>query len=139
MTTRRPIVAIQAVVVGVLVVVVFLTLLRPEDRGRLFGIRGPGPEKQQMRDGPWSDDRGQPGRVGELGRADIRGRRDEHPPTGQALATPPAVATPSRLEASPPLSTIEDSVAARSATGAPSDDQYLDSITRLISQLDPNG
>ena len=58
MTIGRPaIIAAQAIVVGVLVVVVYLTLLRPEDEGTLSGVDAPGGTQITQQPVPGADRR----------------------------------------------------------------------------------
>jgi hypothetical protein len=58
MTVGRPaIIAVQAIVVGVLVVVVYLTLLRPEDEGTLSGVDAPGGTQITQQPVPGADRR----------------------------------------------------------------------------------
>ena len=58
MSIGRPaIIAAQAIVVGVLVVVVYLTLLRPEDEGTLSGVDAPGGTQITQQPVPGADRR----------------------------------------------------------------------------------
>ena len=131
MSTRSRIVAAQAVLVGVLLVVVFVTLLKPEGHSSLVGVHGPAmPTTEGVTGTPGSDPDGDGDRRGGGG-----GKPGGEPPgagsgaiaggsTGTAAA-PGAIAPRSRGPRR-----------RRKATeGSPADQQYADTLARLNAAL----
>lgn len=133
MTRRQSrIVAAQAVVVGVLMVVVFLTLLRPEEKGPLFGVDKPslpgvgaGPNPAYAPDhhaeGPRAGDRTTTG-----GGAPPTAEGGVNPSGSSAGAILPAPST-----TPPPAQPSPGDGNGESPTG----DQYDDTLTRLVARL----
>lgn len=123
--------AAQAVVVGVLMVVVFLTLLRPEGNGPLFGVGVPREPDHAALPSPGSyhaarDHRhgGRPGSGPRPGTVDTGAA----PVAGETTTAGPA--------------TVGGAAPAPSANGgdgggqgSPTDDQYTDTLTRLAALL----
>jgi hypothetical protein len=126
---RSRIVAAQAVVVGVLMVVVFLTLLRPDSSGPLIGVSSPGEPEHVVqhpadhRDGANRDH----GEGGAGGRAVEPGQIQGGAP-GTVLVPVPGAAEGSvpGAEAAPDGAPDGQS---------PTDDQYSDTLTRLTARL----
>ena len=73
---RSRIVALQAIVVGVLAVIVVVTLLKPEDSGPLFGVTTPGPESALPSPGAYVPRTGEHGGPNGPGNARVNGRRN---------------------------------------------------------------
>lgn len=118
--------AAQAVVVGALLIVVSLTLLRPEDGNPLFDVVAPGASEISIGTANrWSAQRDPAsGRPGD----------DRRVPGTAAPAAPGSV--------NPPLGLVPGPSPAPQAPGAPGDDgddptdaQYADALTRLTQQL----
>jgi hypothetical protein len=119
------------VIVGVLLVIVFATLLRPADTGTLFGIAQP------------ADDRpgGAPGLERRIDTADERreaerkpGRRRAHdaPAPAAASITPGLAPTPVPAGAG---TGTEPVGAGAGDAGSPTDDQYGDTLSRLAGRI----
>jgi hypothetical protein len=131
---RSRIVAAQAVLVGVLLVVVYLTLLRPEDGPPLFGVDAPGRELE-VTDANEVEPASQGGHAsgGREGKPD-GGRPDARPaefaPGGAGAAPETAVG---------PTDAARPSLGAAPSEGeggdSPTDDQYVDAVTRLTDRL----
>jgi hypothetical protein len=120
-TGRPRIVAAQAVVVGVLMVVVFLTLLKPGDTGELFGIEVPGPPGAAQGPG---------GPQGPIG-GDGDGRGENGPGNGRG-----ASGGPGGGPGGPGGSTFpDDFVPDGLTTDSPTADQYRDAVARLTARL----
>ena len=119
MTPRSRIIAVQVVVVGALVAAVFLTLLRPDGPQSLSGLDAPGGLETGVVPTPESyDSRDEPG----PGAGDQGG-----------TAPPVSVAPP---ETTPPGTTPDTGdVADGGDPGSPTDDQYADTLTRLMARL----
>jgi hypothetical protein len=125
-------VAVQAVVVGVLLVVVFVTLLRPESNGPLFGVQAPAlPDSAALPS---------PGSYVGANQHPNRGGRRTHPgvvrtaPGGATTVAPgtAAVTTPGATDGSTrPGGTSTGG----GDQGSPTDDQYADTLTRLAARL----
>lgn len=125
MTGRRlKLLAAQAVVVGALLIVVSLTLLRPEDGNPLFDVVAPGASEISIGTADaWSAQRAPAsGRPGD----------DRREPGTGAPAAP----------GNPPLGLVSGPSPAPQAPGAlgddgedPTDAQYADTLTRLTQQL----
>ena len=129
MSSRRlKFIAAQAVIVGALLIVVSLTLLRPEDGNPLFDIIAPGGSEVSV--GPADSQPGE-GKPGE-GRGDDRGAGQQdpsvQPPPGDP--TPPlglVPGPPSSAGATPPGTEGDEPT----ATG----DQYNGTVARLTQEL----
>ena len=131
MSTRSRIVAAQSVLVGVLLVVVFVTLLKPEGQTSLVGVQGPAmPTTEGAPPTPGSDR--DPGDDRRGGRGEPGG--GEPPGAGRGViaagstgaAAPPGAITPS----------VGESPTAPEATeGSPADQQYADTLARLNAAL----
>ncbi len=129
---RRPsrIVIAQAIVVGLLVVIVSITLLGPEENTPLSGIETPGERVPRppggdagQRDDAEGGRRGD--REGDRGRGgDRQGTGDAGPPVASGVAgseSPAGVAPPAADDGGD--------------AGSPTDDQYADTLTRLAERL----
>ncbi len=136
MSQRRwRIVGVQAAAVAVLVLLVYVTLLRPEDQGPLRGIEAPGGGPQA------SVPAGPTGRTAPTGdrRGDGAGRRAAAPPEARAA----------RLEAGPwgwcsaRPPRVSAALRRRHVVGpgpnTPSDDQYKDSAKALLDKVATGG
>ena len=128
--TWRPsrIVIAQAIVVGLLVVIVSITLLGPEENTPLSGIETPG----ELVPGPPGGGAGQRDDDGDGRPGDREGDRDRGGDRqGAGGAGPPGAgpASESPVGVAPPAT--EDGGDA----GSPADDQYADTLTRLTERL----
>jgi hypothetical protein len=150
MSIGRPaIIAAQAVVVGVLIVVVYLTLLKPEDEaGTLTGVTtpggtrvaqqpaNPGPEggRDAKRGGEASDEGGSAGGA-LVGSAFVPGTAGAAvgtlPVAPGAPVTPPAPVTP----VAPVAPGVPPSGGTEAEPESPDSDQYSDAVSRLTEQL----
>ena len=132
---RSRIVAVQAVAVGLLIVVAFLTLLRPEGEGPLLGVDAP--------QGPASGDPAP--HTGDVGGVDYdpandengadapgAGRRAGDEPSGSASSAPPP-ASASRSQA--PSTLPAPPISAEPGGGSPADDQYDNTLARLAARV----
>lgn len=150
---RSRIVALQAIVVGVLGVIVVVTLLKPEDSGPLFGVTTPGPEsalpspgayvpRTGEHGGPNGPDGG-PGNAPDGGPGNAPGTGPAGPPGqaatgvagvigGTATAPAPAVGAASNTPAGavPGAEGRNDD-----GEGSPADDQYRDTLTQITERL----
>ncbi len=127
MSSRRlKLIAAQAVIVGALLVVVSLTLLRPEAGNPLFDIIAPGGSEVSV--GP-GDSRATGHNPGEDG-ADSRVVRQPDPST----QPPPGDPTPPLGLVPGPPSTA-GSTTPQSEDEEPTDDQYGGTVTRLAQEL----
>jgi hypothetical protein len=124
-STRSRIIAAQAVLVGVLIVVVFVTILRPEGEQSLLGIDAPGgnapttsptpgPQAEEEAGGQGN---GQPSNGGQPGGGDGPQGAGTAPESGLPSTVPPSGAP-----------TFDDD--------SPADDQYSDTLTEIIGRLD---
>ena len=128
--TRRPsrIVIAQAIVVGLLVVIVSITLLGPEENTPLSGIETPG----ELVPGPPGGGAGQRDATAtaaaEIARAIA---------TGEAIGTAPGARA--RRRAGPasesPVGVAPPATEDGGDAGSPADDQYADTLTRLTERL----
>ena len=133
MITRSWIVAVQALVVGVLVVVVAVTVLKPEDSEDLAGVEVPGASSAPELPGPGgSENRSNDGR-----RSGGGGQQQASGGAGGgsfgAPGTPPvsaAVVPP----AAPSTGTVPGGTPGTD-DGSPSDDQYSDTLSELDALL----
>ena len=141
MITRSWIVAVQALVVGVLVVVVAVTLLKPEDSEDLAGVEapgassapelpGPGGYQNRSNDGRRSGGGGQQQASGGAGGGSFGAPGT--PPVSAAVVPPAAPSTgtvPGGTTGTVPGGTpgTDD--------GSPSDDQYSDTLSDLDARL----
>jgi hypothetical protein len=129
--TRRTvgILAVQAAVVGVLVAIVVVTLLAPEENDPLFDVSVPPEPSQVAPQGP----RGDEGRRGDEGTREQRsgepgGAPQERPPaapSGPAEISPDAAAPPIAAVPAPPAEPAE----------TPTGDQYADAVARILGEL----
>jgi hypothetical protein len=127
MSRRTLIIGAQAVAVGLLVLVVYATFLRPDDPGTLSGIEAPG---------------------GESPRADVRvgdqRDRDEHdvtPNDKNAGATRTARTTTKRTGGAVAGASAfpSGSIGPPAAGTAPPDDQYDDTVATLLAKVTSAG
>lgn len=120
---RSRVVAIQAIVVGVLMAVVFLTLLQPEDENPLYGINGPGsaaPNPEYI-----------PARPGGADGGIDRGTGGDQ--AGGGALGPTVAATDGDYRTGPSAGpTLAGSQAVPSS---PTEDQYADTLARLSAKL----
>lgn len=125
MTGRRlKLIAAQAVVVGALMIVVSLTLLRPEDGNPLFDIVAPGPADVSVGTADsWQAYRDSP--------AD---RRPQRPGGAASPARPGSDTPPLGLVPAPPA-TRQDPVEPGDDGEDPTDAQYRDTLSRLTQQV----
>jgi hypothetical protein len=139
---RPAIIAAQAIVVGVLVVVVSLTLLSPEDERTLSGV--------DASEGTQITQRQVPGGNGRDGRRD-EGDADRNasegagevvdsafvPGTAGAVVAPLPVtpAAPIAVPESPPDDSEEEPNDPGGEPDSPESDQYQDAVARLTEQL----
>jgi len=129
MTRRTGIIALQAAVVGVLVVVVYLTILRPNDDGSVSAVNAPA--------GPPGEVASQPPRHPEH-RVKPRQpqRRIGRRPTRQAPGTVAGAPAPTGIAPPPPITPTSTPVGVGPPSGeSPSDDQYDDTLARLSAAL----
>jgi hypothetical protein len=122
-------VAVQTVVVGVLMVVVFVTLLQPEAETPISGIEGPaGGGRTEL-----------PAPDVYTGAANDRDEQNEDRP-GQTGGRPdePAPSGTEGLGLTGPPSETGDTgyLPPEGEEDKPSDDQYTDSLTRLMLRVD---
>ena len=146
MSIGRPaIIAVQAIVVGVLVVVVYLTLLQPEDEGTLSGVGGaqitqrqvPGEDRPDGREdqgdgagGGGSSDSASDGAGEVVDSAFVPGT------AGTAVAPLPVTpAAPTTVPESEPDESEDEPDDPGGEPGTPDDDQYQDAVARLTEQL----
>jgi hypothetical protein len=126
--TRRAlgIVALQVAVVGVLVAVVYLTLLAPEDNEPLFDVSVPPGPTRLAPQGPRGDDR----QRGDEERHEGRPRKPDRPRPSRQPPPPPAPAstgpdaTEPAIPAAPPP-----------PVETPTGDQYADAVARILGEL----
>ena len=119
---RSRIVAVQAVVVGLLIVVAFLTLLRPEGDGPLLGV-----------DAPRGPARGDPApHTGDVGGVDYDRANDENgddaPGAGRRTGDEPSGSASFAPPPPPPIS-------ADPGGGSPADYQYDNTLARLTARV----
>jgi hypothetical protein len=121
-------VAVQAVVVGVLMVIVFITLLQPEDQRPFSGIEGPalpnrtslpGPDIYTGATHPGGGGAGQPG----------------NPGGGPGTEAGGAAVTPTAPGTAPVTPETPAPGAGGTDRATPSEDQYADTLTRLVMRL----
>lgn len=119
---RRGTLAAQAVVVGLLVVVVYLTLLRPDATNELFGVGVPEENGAAAEEGS----RGEATRSQEPRAEGDRGRRGAgslvEPPDAATSPSDPGVGSPTGEAAAP----VGDS---------PTGDQYGGTVARVDAEL----
>ena len=128
LTGRSRIVALQAVVVAGLLVVVYLTILRPSDNGDVSPVSAPGPR------GNAATPAAPPDRQAGDRPAATRPRRPARaaPPrsaTGTATAAPPITVPAAPIARVPPPPVGEGE------GGTPADEQYSDMLARLNAAL----
>jgi hypothetical protein len=125
-------VAVQAVVVGVLMVIVFVTLLRPESNGPLFGVQAPALPDSAALPSPGSY-------VGANRHPNGGGRHTGAGvvPTapGGATITAPATAGVTAPGTTGGSTDTGAGSAGGGGQGSPTDDQYADTLTRLAARL----
>jgi len=126
--TRRSavILALQAAVVGVLVAVVYLTLLAPEDNQPLFDVSVPPGPGQLAPQGPRGDER----RRGDEGRREERRRAPDRPRRSRRLAAPPAPEGTGPDATEPPVPATP-----APPPETPTGDQYADAVARILGEL----
>jgi hypothetical protein len=132
------VVAAQAVIVGALLLVVYLTLLQPEDQKPLFGVgvpRGPGQVAQAPGGGSSESgaggaqlggSRGGAGGGGNRGDGHRGTHRDRRPGTASTFSGAAAAQTPAL-----PVPTRDGAEGGVTPTG----DQYDDTVSRLFGNL----
>ena len=126
MTGRRlKLIALQAVVVGALLIVVSLTLLRGEEGNPLFDIVAPGAAEISVGTAQPEGDPGGPGQ-------DRPGAGASAGATGGSAAAPPLA--PDQI-APPDPTAPADSAAPGAEDEDPTGDQYADTLARLTQQL----
>ena len=131
--------AVQAAVVAVLLVLVFATLLQPEDEGSIKAVEGPSGQSPSTLPGPdvYTGDQGNGGTppgAGNGGPSTPGGG----PGTPGTPGTPPAPEEPSGTEGlglTGPEGTPEDETRPEGG-GGPSEDQYLSALGRLTQDLE---
>jgi hypothetical protein len=134
---RIRIVGLQAVIVGALLLVVYLTLLRPEEHKPLFGVTAPG-QVAQAPNGASEDQPGAaaggrgggPGAHGDRGGAANRqgGKAQAGTQGGSSAVAGAGVGEAAAL----PSPTRDDG---GSPTLTPSEEQYGDTVSRLFGNL----
>jgi hypothetical protein len=151
MSIGRPaIIAVQAIVVGVLVVVVYLTLLQPEDEGTLSGVGGaqitqrevPGEDRRDGREDQGGGDGGSPDSVSD-GAGQVVDSAFVPGTAGTAVAPLPVTpAAPTTVPESEPDDSEDEPDDSEEEPddpggepGTPDGDQYQDAVTRLTEQL----
>ena len=144
MSIGRPaIIAVQAIVVGVLVVVVYLTLLRPEDEGTLSGVGGaqitqrqvPGEDRGDGRDDQGGDDGGSSDSASD-GAGQVVDSAFVPGTAGTAVAPLPVTpAAPTTIPESEPDDSEEEPEDPGGEPGTPDADQYQNAVARLTEQL----
>jgi hypothetical protein len=123
-------VAVQAVVVGVLMVIVFVTLLQPESDRPLSGIEAPGePDRAQVPGPTNTGPTDQPGGGSQPGGGNGGGGGAPGAPGGGGGAVAP--------DAGPTVPEEIGELPGDDGTDGdtPSDDQYVDTLTRLVGRL----
>jgi hypothetical protein len=133
---RIRIVAAQAVIVGALLLVVYLTLLRPEEQKPLFGVAGPG----QVAQAPGGEAAGEPGGGGGGGRHGEAHAGGGHRHGGAGNNQGPGAAAPTGTvgtavsqPAALPAPTRDGGEGGAAVT--PSEQQYDDTVSRLFGSL----
>jgi hypothetical protein len=142
-------VAVQAVVVGVLLVIVFITLLAPDTESPLSGIEGPGGSGQTQLPGPdIYTGPTEPGDDDGRGEGDGNGGDGRPGGPGSGGGGGPGAAGPPDLGLTGPPVTAGGGTAESGGVGGddadrdggdaddPSDDQYADSLSRLVARID---
>ncbi|MGI9020012.1 MAG: hypothetical protein ACR2G3_04800 [Solirubrobacterales bacterium] len=123
---RRRIVSVQAAAVALLVMLVYLTLLRPESHGPLRGIQAPGGETQ-VNAGPDPDH--------DADRRDARARGAATPSAGGALTLSVGGALTLSAGVSEPGGATPGDVPPTLVRNTPTDDQYTDSVEALLRKV----
>ena len=143
----------QAIVVGVLGVIVVVTLLKPEDSGPLFGVTTPGPESALPSPGAYVPRTGEQG--GRNGPGNVRGNvrgngRRNGPgngpagPPGQAATGVAGVIGGTATAPAPVVGAASNTPAGAvpgaegrndDGEGSPADDQYRDTLTQITERL----
>jgi hypothetical protein len=120
-------VAVQTVVVGVLMVVIFVTLLQPESNSPLLGIEGPAPITREHTPGPdvYTDATGPAG----------NGQGGQGEPGGAAVPNAPGTTPELGLTGPPPAAPVAPRGEVGDEQPSPADDQYADSLSKLTSRL----
>jgi hypothetical protein len=139
MSIGRPAIIVgQAIVVGVLVVVVYLTLLRPEDESTLSRVDAPGgaqitqqPVNPSDRDdGPGGGERGRDGGGGGGGGGG-RGPGGGSDLVGSAFVPATAGAGAEAL----PVAPVAPPAGPEAEPESPASDQYQNAVSRLTERL----
>lgn len=123
MSERRRLVGVQAAAVALLVLLVYLTLLRPEGTSDLEGIEAPGGGTNVEAPPRDRDNNGSPGPNGPEGPTGPGGGARGTVVAGSGVAGPGGGGT--------------DTTTLTGTT--PSDDQYTDSVTSLIRKVATGG
>lgn len=142
-TRRSRIIALQGAVVGVLLIVVYLTILRPTDDNSVSGVNAPGPTPQIAATPPHARHHQKPPRE--------HGNRPHHKPPqrhgsapagGRVASATGAAAAPGATPSAPGGGSAPTSPPGGQNTTSPSpggnsptDDQYNDTLARLNAAL----
>ena len=132
--SQARLVAAQTVVVGVLMVVVFVTLLQPESETPISGVEGPAGSSGGRTELPapdvYTDAENEPDAEPNEPSAGQPGVAPDEPAPpgteGLGLTDPPSDPGDAQYVPVPPVEEEEK----------PSDDQYADSLTRLMLRVD---
>ena len=137
MGSNSRLVAVQAVVVGVLLVIVFVTLLQPESERPFSGIEGPSDQPRTTLPGP-DIYTGPPGGTGG-GQGQGGGQGAGEGGRGGPLAlTGPGDGSgggTGRAGGEGGTTTTPLTPIGPGGGGSPSDDQYKDALSRLVTRL----
>ena len=132
MTSRPRIIALQAAVVGVLLVVVYFTILRPNDNGDVSGVNAPGAPPTEVATQPTkpTHHRNKP-------RQPQNRHRHAGPSRPVRVAAPagPAAPAPSLAPAPGPAPVGGPTPNGGSGDESPTGDQYGDTLARLRAAL----
>ena len=134
---RPRIVAAQALIVGALLMVVYLTLLRPDDESALTAVQAPGADPQIAQRTGQAPARGAGRRDGAAAR-----RRAARPGSGAAAAArrgepaggAPLAGLPGTVPGVPAVPGVPGTVPG-SDGDSPADDQYGDALAQLEARL----
>lgn len=129
MSPRSRIVAAQSVLVAVLLAVVFVTLLRPENPTTLFEVEAPGTQQADQPPSPEPEAGGGNGGNGD--------REDDGGPDGDGDAASPSPAPPPTV--APPQVAVPGYVPGEEdwdEDESPTEDQYADTLSQLDAGVD---
>ena len=143
MTRRSRIIALQGAVVGVLLVVVYLTILRPNDDNSVSGVNVPGPTPQIAASPPHPRHHDKPPHGhGNRPHHKPPQRRGSAPAGGGVASANGAGAAPGAIASAPgggsvPTSSPGGQITTSPSPGgnSPTDDQYNDTLARLNAAL----